>query len=114
MQNLGQVIKLYPTDEQIIVMEKACGTARFAYNWGLINWQRLKSEGVARVTKNDLKKEWNRVKPSWVYEAPKDANQRPFTDLYNALNKYFNKQAKFPKLKKKGKCEDSFYISNDI
>ena len=79
----------------------------------MTEWKRQKADGVAKVKRNDLKKLWNATKPEWVYDAPKDANQQPFTDLYDALNRYFNKQTKFSKLKKKGKCKDSFYISND-
>jgi len=110
---IGQKICIAPDKEQIEVFRKACGIARYTYNWALCEWKRQKSLGVTKVTRNDLKKLWNATKPEWVYEAPKDANQQPFTDLYNGLNRYFKKQSKFPKMKKKGRCKDSFYISND-
>jgi len=32
---------------------------------------------------NDLKKEWNAIKPDWVYESPKDANHH-----HSTRNKY--------------------------
>ena len=110
---IGQKICINPDRQQIEVFRKACGIARYTYNWALSEWKRQKAAGVATVKRNDLKKLWNATKPEWVYDAPKDANQQPFSDLYDGLNRYFNKQSKFPKLKKKGKCKDSFYISND-
>jgi putative transposase len=115
----GQKIRIYPSDEQKHVFDMAFGTSRYAYNWALKEYQRLKASGREKVTMNELKKSWNDVKPEWVYNAPKDANQQPFRDLGKALKNYYNdkksrrKHYKFPTPKKKGKCRDSFYISND-
>lgn len=116
---LGQKILLKPTQKQITVFNKAFGTARFTYNWALDKWKEKKAAGVKAVKMNDLKKEWNAIKPDWVYESPKDANQQPFFNLRTSLKNYFTSKVKgdghfhFPKKKKKGKCKDSFYVSND-
>ena len=116
---LGQKILLYPSPEQAMVFNKSFGVSRYAYNWALTNWQKQKALGVKSVKMNDLKKEWNQIKPKWVYDCPKDANQQPFSDLSTALKNYFTGKKsgvshfKFPRKKKKGKCKDSFYVSND-
>lgn len=116
--NTAQKIRIMPDGEQEVVLRKACGTSRYTYNWGLSRWKELKSQGQEKVFKNDLKKEWNQIKPEWVYEVPKDANQQPFTNLYNAFSRYYidKKSGKnkvgFPTKKKKGH-HDSFYVSND-
>jgi len=34
----GHKIRIYPNDEQETYLKKACGTARFAYNWALGKW----------------------------------------------------------------------------
>ena len=70
--------------------------------------------------------EWNRQyrageKPTalkgeqfpWVYESPRDANARPFANLGKAFARFFNKEARRPRFKKKGKCRESFYVAND-
>ena len=116
---IGQKIRLYPTPSQALVFTKSFGVSRYAYNWALSKWKEQKSLGVAKVSMNDLKKEWNKCKPDWVYDCPKDANQQPFADLSIALKNYFtskkngNAHFKFPRKKKRGKCRDSFYVSND-
>jgi len=116
---MGQKILLYPSPEQVLVFNKSFGVSRYAYNWALNKWKEQKSLDVAKVTMNDLKKEWNKCKPKWVYDCPKDANQQPFANLSIALKNYFNGKKtgnthfKFPRKKKKGKCRDSFYVSND-
>lgn len=110
---LASKIRIEPTEAQALVFRKACGTARYTYNWALDKWKEMKSQGVSSVKRNDLKKLWNQEKPEWVYEAPKDANQQPFTNLYTALGNYFEKRSIFPKYKKKGKSNDSFYVCND-
>lgn len=38
---------------------------------------------------------------------------QPFTYLHEAFQRFFKKLAKRPTLKKKGRCKDSFYVSND-
>ena len=116
---LGQKILLYPSPEQVSVFNKSFGVSRYAYNWALTKWKEQKALGIKSVKMNDLKKEWNQIKPEWVYDCPKDANQQPFADLSTALKNYFNsknnnnKNYKFPRKKKRGKCRDSFYVSND-
>ena len=110
---------LYPTPEQVLVFNKSFGVKRYSYNWALTKWQEQKALGTKAVSMNDLKKEWNKIKPKWVYDSPKDANQQPFADVRTALKNYFegkkngSSHFKFPKKKKKGKCRDSFYVSND-
>ena len=37
---LGHRIALDPTAEQASYFRRAAGTARYAYNWGLAEWQR--------------------------------------------------------------------------
>jgi putative transposase len=110
---LSHKIRMKPTPDQELVLIRACGISRYTYNWALARWKQLKSEGVEKVTRNELKKEWNQVKPDWVYDAPKDANQQPFTDLYNGFSRYYKNGSGFPKFKSKNKSRDSFYVSND-
>ena len=105
-------IQLKPNQSQITNLKKACGTARYTYNWALDKcneYYKLHKKGLNIL---ELKKEWNKVKPDWVYESPKDANQQPFNYLQKAFNSFFKKKSKYPKFKKKGN-KDSFYLSND-
>jgi putative transposase len=108
---LAHKIALDPTVKQAIGLVKACGTARYAWNWALAEWKRQYESGEKPNT-NALKIQWNKEKPEWVYESPKDANQRPFANLRKAFVRFFKKKARYPRFKRKG-VHDSFYLSND-
>ncbi|MBF0118629.1 MAG: transposase [Desulfobacterales bacterium] len=111
---LSHKIKLDPKKKQIEYFSKACGTARFTYNWGLAEWKRQYEEGL-NPSGFGLKKEFNAIKEekfNWVYEVTKYACQQPFINLQTAFNNFFSGTAKYPQFKKKG-IHDSFYIGND-
>jgi len=114
VSNLAHSIRLYPNEAQATFFRKACGCARVAYNYGLDEYQRqLKAGSKPKVL--EIKKQFNQDKKTlypWMSETNKDANQQPFANLQNAFNRFFKKQGRFPKFKKKG-VKDSFYISND-
>ena len=57
-------IRLLPTEEQKMRMNKSVGTARFAYNWGLAKWEEMYKEGlkpsgikIKKIFNNGIKKE---------------------------------------------------------
>ena len=108
-------IALEPTDEQRQQFARAAGCARFAWNWALAEWNRQYKAGE-KPTANRLKRQFNAIKRDtfpWLYESPKDANLQPFTYLHEAFQCFFKKLAKRPTFKKKGRCKDAFYVSND-
>ena len=114
---LTHKIRLKPTAAQAAGLEKACGCARFAWNWCLATYKDKKKQGMKKVSYLDLKKEFNNIKGNkfpWIYESPKDCNQRPFKNFQKGLNAFYkNPKIGYPKFKKKGKCKDSFYLCND-
>jgi putative transposase len=96
-------IALDLTQDQEAYCQRVAGTARFAYNWALAEWQRQYHAGE-KPTAAQLKKQWNAVKHErypWVDEVHKDANQRPFTNLGSALSKFFRHEAQYPRFKKR-------------
>ena len=111
---LAHSIRLYPTSSQETFFKKASGCARVAYNYGLEQYQKQFKNGL-KPNIPEIKKQFNQEKKTffpWMYETNKDANQRPFTNLQSAFERFFKKQGRYPKFKKKG-LKDSFYISND-
>lgn len=108
---LAHRIQLQPRNRHITAFNKACGVARYTWNWALDQWQKQYESGN-KPKANDLKKQWNAEKPEWVYESPKDANQQPFANLSKAFQRFFKNQTRYPKFKKRGQ-HDSFYVSND-
>jgi putative transposase len=111
---LTHKIRLDPTFKQVAYFKKACGTARFAWNWALARWEENYSSGM-KTGAFELKKEFNSLKKKefpWVYEVTKYASQQPFIFLQRAFQGFFDKKTKYPKYKKKG-IHDSFYIGGD-
>lgn len=111
---LSHRIALDPTADQVEAFRRASGVARFTWNWALAEWGRQYEAGE-KPTALKLKKRWNSIKGvsyPWVYESPKGVNQQVFTNLGKAFKCFFQKKAKYPKFKKKGR-RDSFYVEND-
>lgn len=112
--NLTHKIRLDPTFKEEKYFRKACGTARFAWNWGLSKWEESYKEGK-KTNALELKKEFNKQKKleyPWVYEVTKYACQQPFIYLQRAFQGFFDKRTNYPQYKKKGE-HDSFYIGGD-
>jgi putative transposase len=114
-------IRLYPNNVQATYFAKACGVARFAYNWALAEWRRRYETGE-KVNEGILRRELNSIKREqfpWMLEVTKCAPQLAIkNDLNSAFRNFFrnvkqgNKDAGYPKFHKKG-VKDSFALSND-
>jgi putative transposase len=114
MSTLTHKIKLNATCKQQQYFKKACGVARFTWNWALAKWDE-KYQAGEKTSALELKKEFNRLKPTefpWIYEVTKYASQQPFIHLQKAYEAFFKKRARHPNFKKKG-MRDSFYIGGD-
>ena len=62
-------IRLAPTGQQERYFVQACGTARFAYNWGLAVWKRQYGEGL-KPSRSKIDKLLNSIKRDkfpWMY-----------------------------------------------
>jgi putative transposase len=108
-------IELDPTVAQAIYFAKACGTARFAYNWALDRWKK-KYEAGEKVNEGMLRREFNAEKHSnpelsWITQVSKMAPQYAIKGLGEAFKGFFSKKAKYPTRHKKGR-RDSFRADN--
>ena len=95
-------------------MKKSCGVARFAYNWGLAEWQKQYKNGE-KPNYLKLKKQFNGIKQvefPFVREVSKCCAETAFLNLGRAYKNFFNRRAKYPKFKKKG-VYDSFGLANN-
>lgn len=110
-------IKLYPTKEQEKLMWQSVGVNRFAYNWGLARSESYYNEYKKTLSNNDLRKEFTQLRKTdeypWLKDVSSEIPQQALKDLGDAYKKFFKKQGGFPKFKKKGKCENSFYHHNN-
>jgi putative transposase len=106
-------IELKANNKQTTYFAKACGVARFAYNWGLEQWQEQYESGK-KPTETALRRELNSIKTvefPWMLDVTKVAAQQAIKNLGQAFNRFFKKQGKYPRFKKKG-IHDSFRADN--
>jgi putative transposase len=123
--NIGHRVRLVPTSEQEIAFRRACGVARFAYNWALSEWKRQHEAGE-KPTEIALRKALNAIKGEqfpWMTEVTKNAPQqaiknlgRAYVNFFDDLKKYRRgdiewKRVRAPKFKKKGR-HDRFRADN--
>src|SRR5579863_7333833 len=117
---LTHKIVLKPTQEQAEYFQKAAGTSRFVWNWGLAKWNEQYQAGQ-KPNAMALKKHFNAIKYQefpWLKEMHRDSHAQPFAYLAKAWDRFFseikeNKKAHEPKFKKKNRSRDSFYVAND-
>lgn len=113
----GIKIRLFPTDEQVVKLWQAIGTARWAWNWAVkLNQDTYAATGKI-LFEYDLKKEFTKIRNSGEYPWLKDVSAKvPATallDLGTAYKQCFSKRKKgmtagLPKFKKKGRSKDSY------
>ena len=68
--HLTHKIALCPTPEQADYFRRACGTARFVWNWALAEWNKLYKAGH-KPSAMALKKQFNAIKYikyPWIQE----------------------------------------------
>src|SRR5262244_3325128 len=84
-------IVLDPNPAQENYFARACGTARFAYNWALAEWNRQYKAGE-RPAEAALRRQLNSLKDDafpWMREVTKNAPQQAIKNLGTAFKNYF-------------------------
>lgn len=129
----GQIIELNPNNKQATYFKKACGVARFAYNWALAEWQKQYQEdktyreSCEQLGKSidesklnlpnhgKINKLFNAIKREqfpFMMEVTKCAPQIAIKQLCDAYKRFFKGESKYPQFRKKGE-KDRFGLSND-
>jgi len=99
----GYKVKIYPSKSQEQKLLRQTGACRFVYNYFL---DRKKSEYLStgkNLTYNQLAKELTKLRKEfdWLGEVGSVPLQQSLRCLDVAYNRFFRKQAKFPRFKKK-------------
>ena len=118
---ISHKLRLDPNNKQATYFAKAAGTARFAYNWALAEWQTQyaawKDDNTQpKPSQFSLRKQLNAIKRDqfpWMLDVTKNAPQMAIIQLGAGFKNFFAGRAKYPQFKKKGKSRDSFTLTND-
>ena len=118
---IAHKIELRANNKQQTSFTKACGVARFSYNWALDYWKILyqahkANPALPQPTESFLRKELNAIKHTqfpFMLEVTKCAPEQAIKDLGKAFKNFWAKLAGYPQFRKKGQ-HDSFYIANNV
>ena len=129
----GHIIALDPNNTQATHLKKACGVARFAYNWALNEWQKqyeqdkqyrddclnkgiqIDETKLNKPTQGKLRKQLNSIKREqfpFMLEVTKCSPQLAIMQLGDAFKRFFKGESNYPQYRKKG-VNDRFSLSND-
>ena len=104
----GYVFRLYPTKEQLILIEKSIGCSRFIYNYFL------------NISKEEKINAYNYIKKLpelineyiWLKEVDSCLLRTSIFNLDNAYQKYFKETKGLPKFKSKTRSRQSYRTNN--
>jgi len=100
---LAHKIALDPNKAQRDYFARASGTARFAYNWALAEWQAQYKAG-GKPSDASLRRQLNAIKREqfpWMFDVSKCAVQEAIIDLGTGFRAFFEKRGKYPRFKRK-------------
>lgn len=107
--------RIYPNNEQSVLLNKHIGSSRFVYNLALEAKQMAWSGNRFNLNCFDLMKQLPDLKKEceWLKEINSQSLQQPIRNLDNAFARFFKGQANFPKFKKKSNG-GSFNIPQNV
>ena len=117
---IAHKIALDLNNAQTTYVVRAAGTARFAYNWALAEWQRQYEawkldNTLPKPSQAALRRQLNAIKRAqfpWMLEVTKNAPQMAIIQLGQAFQNFFAGRARYPQFRKKG-VHDRFTLTND-
>lgn len=96
--------RIYPTDEQKVLLAKTFGCCRYVYNWARELKEKAYKEGGENISEFDMKSrsihELREMAP-WLTEVSSKAIEFTIGDLYDAYDNFFEGRAKYPKFRRK-------------
>ena len=111
--------EINPTQEQIQKINQTIGTCRYVYNFYLAMQKERYESGEKLQSARDFSKWLNNdylpqhKELSWIKEVSSKSVKQSITNAYVAYQRFFKKQSKFPKFKKKGKIRRKDVLCKD-
>ena len=113
----GYKIRLYPTKEQEILLNKHIDCCRFIWNFMINRQQLLHKENKKHMSSNDMCKLITSIKKDdkykWLNDVANCSLQSVCRDLGSTYSLFFNKKCSYPKFKSKKKSKRTFPLRSD-
>ena len=107
--------RIYPTEEQKVMLAKTFGCCRYVYNWALDLKTKIYKETGENISEFDMKKLAVRLKHDsapWLKEVSAKAIEYAISDLYAGYKNFFQGRAKLPTYRRKH-SRQSFHDSGN-
>jgi putative transposase len=108
--------EINPTQTQIQKINQTIGTCRYIYNFYLATQKERYERGEKLQSAIDFSKWFNNdylldhEDMSWIKEVSSKSIKQSIINAYSAYQRFFKKQSKFPRFKKKGKSDVKMYF----
>ena len=113
----GFTVRLYPKQEQDILMRKHIGSQRYIYNWGLAKNKELYELEQKKYSITELGKLLTQYKKEeevqWLNEVSNATLKEALRNLDKAYSSFFKSKKGFPKFKSKKHSNTTFYSRYD-
>ena len=105
-------VRLFPTQEQEMLMRKTAGCCRFLYNWYIDEFKQGNISNYTQASKKftQLKKQKEYI---WLNESSRHSLSHSLQNAYNAYQDFFKHKSCYPKYKSKNNDEISFYVRSE-
>ena len=104
--------RIYPNNEQALLIEKHFGCVRFVYNWALALQKRyyaMFGKSLSRTQiQNKLVKKKKTAKFAWLNEVNSQSLLNALLNVQTAFTNFFKGRSKFPRLKSKKAPQRSY------
>ena len=105
--------EINPTSSQIDKINKTLGVCRFLYNTYISENIKAYKNNKSFITGYEFDKYINHIiipNNLWIKDAYSKARKKAIMNAEIAFKRFFRGKSKFPKFKKKNKCNNSFYF----
>lgn len=112
----GNKYRIYPTDQQAILLNKHIGSVRFVYNLALETKQRAYAAKQVNLSCIDLNNQLPELKKEceWLKEINSQSLQQSIAHLDSAFTNFFKGAADFPNFKNKSTSRQSFAVPQNV
>ena len=97
--------RIYPTEEQKVMLAKTFGCCRVVYNWALEQREKAYKENGVNVSEFDMNKRWRSElrdeQAPWIGEVSSKAIEFTISDLYVGYKNFFEGRAGRPNFRSK-------------
>lgn len=111
---IGNKYRIYPTKQQVLLINQTMGCCRMIYNWGLDKQKEAYDTSKTKLSQGELYKLFTglRNEMTFLKDVPTIAINGTLRDLDSAYSNFFKKRASFPKFKRK-QTNESFTVQID-